>query len=77
MKPSNSPPPTASLGFGITRKATEFKHRSDDDKSPVARKAKILVVDDDSAARRLMETRLGAANYAVESVSNAHAALDT
>ena len=76
MKPSDSPPPTASLGFGITRKATEFKHRNDDDKSPVARKAKILVVDDDSASCRLMETRLGAADYAVETVGNAQAAFD-
>jgi two-component system response regulator GlrR len=76
MKPSDSPPPTASLGFGITRKATEFKHRSDDDKSPVARKAKILVVDDDSGARRLMETRLGAADFEVETVGNAQAAFD-
>jgi two-component system response regulator GlrR len=76
MKPSDSRPPTASLGFGITRKATEFKHRSGDDKSPTARKAKILVVDDDSGARRLMETRLGAAGYAVETVGSAHAAFD-
>ncbi len=76
MKPSDLPPPTASLGFGITRKATEFKHRSGDDKSPMARKAKILVVDDDSGARRLMETRLGAADYAVETVGSAQAAFD-
>jgi two-component system response regulator GlrR len=75
MKPSDSPP-TASLGFGITRKATEFKHRSGDDKSPMVRKAKILVVDDDAGARRLMETRLGAADYAVETVSGAQAAFD-
>ena len=75
-KPSDTPPPTASLGFGITRKATEFKHRGADEKATPARKAKILVVDDDWAARRLMETRLGAADYAVETVGGAQAAYD-
>jgi two-component system response regulator GlrR len=71
---SNSPPPTVSLGFGIIRKAKEYR-RGDDEPSAV-RKAKILVVDDDPALRRLMETRLGAANYAVETVGDAQAAMD-
>ena len=73
---SNPPPPKASLGFGITRKAEEYRYRSDDDDSPALRKPKILVVDADPAMRRLMATRLGAANYAVETVGEAQAALD-
>src|SRR6202453_1267658 len=56
-------PVTASLGFGIIPKA----------KRP---KARILVVDPDLAMRRLMSTRLGAANYTVEAVAGAQAALD-
>ncbi|HEV7613520.1 MAG TPA: sigma 54-interacting transcriptional regulator [Steroidobacteraceae bacterium] len=71
---SNPPPPTVSLGFGIIRKAKEYR-RGDDEPSAV-RKAKILVVDDDPALRRLMETRLGAANYAVETAGDAQAAMD-
>jgi two-component system response regulator GlrR len=66
MKP-NSPIPTASLGFGISGRA---------DASPVLRKAKVLIVDEDPAQRRLMVTRLGAADYAVETADNAHSALD-
>ena len=76
MKPY-SPPPTASLGFGITRKPKEFKRRKGDDESPPVRKAKILVVDNDPALCRLMVSRLGAANYAVETAGDAHKALDT
>ena len=75
MKP-NPPPPKASLGFGITGKAEEFRYRGDGDESSAIRKAKILVVDPDPALRRLMATRLGAANYAVETVGDAHSALD-
>jgi two-component system response regulator GlrR len=74
MKP-NSPPPTASLGFGITRKADKPKARTDDEASGV-RKAKILVVDQDPAQRRLLVSRLGGADYAVEAVELAQAALD-
>src|ERR1700676_1670028 len=76
MKSRPPPPPKASLGFGITRKAEEFRYRSEDDESPAIRKPKILVVDEDPAMRRLMATRLGAANYAVETVGDAHTALD-
>src|ERR1700704_4658298 len=60
---ANPPPPKASLGFGITGKAEEYGYRADDESSAI-RKAKILVVDPDPALRRLMATRLGAANYA-------------
>ena len=73
---ANPPPPKASLGFGITGKAEEFRYRGDDDESSAIRKAKILVVDPDPALRRLMATRLGAANYAVETVGDARSALD-
>ncbi len=73
MKP-NSPPPTVSLGFGITGKAKEYQRG--DDEASVIRKAKILVVDQDPALRRLMETRLGAANYSVETVGDGSAAMD-
>jgi two-component system, NtrC family, response regulator GlrR len=65
---------TASLGFGIAPQARE----PGDDAAPApARKAKILVVDADPATRRLMGVRLGGANYAVQSVGTAQAALDT
>jgi two-component system response regulator GlrR len=73
---SNPPPPKASLGFGITRKAEEFRYQSRDDESRVGPKPKILVVDADPGMRRVMATRLGAANYAVETVGDAQAALD-
>jgi two-component system response regulator GlrR len=72
---SNSPPPTVSLGFGIIRKAKEYR-RGDDEPPPAVRQAKILVVDADPALRRLMETRLGAANYSVETVGDAQSAMD-
>ena len=62
---ANPPPPKASLGFGITGKAEEFRYQSRDDESRVGPKPKILVVDADPAMRRVMATRLGAANYAV------------
>jgi len=73
---SNSPPPTASLGFGITRKAGDSRRRRDEGETPANRKAKVLVVDEDPALRRLMLTRLGTASYVVEAVGTAQAALD-
>src|SRR5271154_2682230 len=71
-----SPPPTASLGFGITPKGEESKRQSQAVESPAARKAKILVVDQDPALCRLLVNRLGTANYAVTTADGAHAALD-
>ncbi len=62
--------PTVSLGFGIART------RSKTAEAPETRKAKIMVVDHDPALRRLMVTRLGGANYAVETADGAQAALD-
>ena len=71
-----SPPPTASLGFGITPRSGETKHQTQTDESPEPRKAKILVVDHDPAQRRSMVGRLGSANYAVATADGALAALD-
>jgi two-component system, NtrC family, response regulator GlrR len=76
MKPSSPPPPTASLGFGISPKTNESRPATDEGPSSAIRRARILVVDDDPALRRIMVTRLGAANYAVQAVGNAQAALD-
>src|SRR6266436_10306001 len=71
-----TPPPTASLGFGMSRRAKDSTGPSDDAESAGARKAKILVVDEDPELRRLMVSRLGAENYAVETTDGAQAALD-
>jgi two-component system response regulator GlrR len=71
-----SPPPTASLGFGITPKGRESKRQTQADESPAPRRAKILVVDHDPALCRLLVNRLGAANYAVTTADGARAALD-
>ncbi len=74
---SNSPPPTASLGFGITGREKQSRRRGEDAEPQAARKPKILVVDQDPAMRRLMVSRLSGANYAVETVGSAQAALDS
>jgi len=76
LKKPNTPPPTTSLGFGITRRPKDSTGPRDDAEPSAARKAKILVVDEDPALRRLMVTRLGGADYAVETVDGAQAALD-
>ena len=73
---SKSPPLTASLGFGITPRDRQIKDRGESGESSAIRKAKILVVDQDPALRRHMVTRLGAANYAVDTAASAQAALD-
>jgi two-component system, NtrC family, response regulator GlrR len=70
-------PPTASLGFGIAPQVRDPQRPSGEIAPAPARKPKILVVDADLAMRRLMGVRLGAANYAVQSVGTAQAALDT
>jgi two-component system response regulator GlrR len=73
---TNSTPPTASLGFGITPRDKGSKPRKGDHEQSASRKAKVLVVDEDPALRRLMVSRLGSANYAVDTVDTAQAALD-
>jgi two-component system, NtrC family, response regulator GlrR len=72
----HSTPRTASLGFGIVTHARERRRPSGATAPAPARKPKILVVDADQDMRRLMSVRLGAANYSVQSVSTAQAALD-
>jgi two-component system response regulator GlrR len=70
---TDSPPVTTSLGFDVQDKAS--KRRKSADGPPVVR-PRILVVDNDPATCRLLSIRLGAANYEVECVNSAHAALD-
>jgi two-component system response regulator GlrR len=71
-----SGPITTSLGFGISpaRKNADAGER--DSPQHTAHRAKILVVDNDPAVRRLVSTRLGTANYSIEEVDGAQAALD-
>ena len=66
----------ASLGFGIARHAPESADRRSRTAPLSANKPKILIVDPDLALRRLMEARLGSADYEVQSVDGAQAALD-
>jgi len=69
-------PVIISLGFGITPKAKAAKSPKDGSAPRPEHKARILVVDPDPAMRRLMSTHLGAANYTIEAVAGAPAALD-
>ena len=80
----DTPPVTASLGFGIKIKAAKIgkirKNGKDAKKAgvapaPPAGNPRILIVDHDPASSRLMMIRLGAADYEVESASNAQAAI--
>jgi two-component system response regulator GlrR len=73
---TDSPPVTTSLGFDIKDKDSRLPKNAD--RPPVVhpRFARILVVDNDPALCRLLTIRLGAANYEVDSVSDARAALD-
>ena len=73
---ADSPPVTTSLGFDIKDKASKLRKNADGPSAVHPRFARILVVDSDPALRRLLSIRLGAANYEVESVDNARAALD-
>jgi two-component system response regulator GlrR len=73
---ADSPPVIKSLGF-VTKERVS-KPRGSADGPPVVRRhaARILVVDNDPATRRLLAIRLGAANYDVACVSSAQAALE-
>jgi two-component system, NtrC family, response regulator GlrR len=62
------PHPTTSLGFGINPAASEAKQ--------TARKARILVVDNDVESRRFLNARLAGGRYRVDTVDNSQAALD-
>lgn len=68
-------PPTTSLAHGISRQAEPRRASGETASSPI-RKPRILIVDADQATCRLMGVRLGAANYSVQSVDTAQAALD-
>ena len=71
-----SPPLTTSLGFGINLRPKAGKGRKDELSPQAQRKARILLVDSELESRRLMTARLTTANYSVESVDSAEAALD-
>jgi two-component system response regulator GlrR len=72
----DSPPITTSLGFDLKEKASKLRKTAG--KLPLTDPgaARILVVDNDPALRRLLSIRLGAASYRVDSVDGAQAALD-
>jgi two-component system response regulator GlrR len=72
-----SPPVTTSLGFGINPRSKPSRGRKADAAPRTERKARILLVDNESESRRFMGARLGMANYIVESVDSASAALDS
>jgi Response regulator receiver domain len=70
-----APPVTTSLGFVVKRAS---KHPKNTEALPAFQehKARIMIVDNDSSLRRLLTTRLVAANYDVESAESATVALD-
>jgi two-component system response regulator GlrR len=70
---ADSPPVTTSLGFDVREKTSKLRKSAD---GPPVVRPRILVVDNDPATCRLLSIRLGAANYQVECVSSARAALD-
>jgi two-component system response regulator GlrR len=72
---TDTPPVTSSLGFGLEDKASKLRNSAERNPAAARHRAKILLVDGDAALCRLLSVRLGAANYEVECVSNARAAL--
>ncbi|HEY1313722.1 MAG TPA: sigma-54 dependent transcriptional regulator [Steroidobacteraceae bacterium] len=60
----------------MSRISDAAERRSDEEESSAPRKAKILVVDQDPELRRLTVARLESADYVVEGVGEAQAALD-
>jgi two-component system, NtrC family, response regulator GlrR len=72
---NKSPPVTTSLGFGIQPK-TKSTTRKGEIKVTPDRKARILIVDNDRESRRFLSARLTAADYEVDWVDGAQAALD-
>jgi len=73
----DSPPITTSLGFNVKDSASKSRKRNGDGPEVASgHSARILIVDNDASLRRLLSVRLGAANYEVESVDGARAALD-
>jgi two-component system response regulator GlrR len=73
---ADSPPVTTSLGFDTKDKTAKLRKNADQPPVDHPHSARVLVVDNDPGLRRLLTIRLGAANYEVESVDSARAALD-
>jgi two-component system, NtrC family, response regulator GlrR len=73
---ARSPPITTSLGFDVKNRASKLRKNASDPPTASRHSANILVVDNDPALLRLLSIRLGAANYGVECVSSAQAALE-
>ena len=73
---ARSPPITTSLGFDVKDKASKLRKSASGPPRAPRLSAKILVVDNDPALLRLLSIRLGAANYGVDCVSSARAALE-
>jgi two-component system, NtrC family, response regulator GlrR len=73
---ARSPPVTISLGFDVKDRASKLRKNASGRPMAPRHSAKIMVVDNDPALLRLLSIRLGAANYAVECVNNAQAALE-
>jgi two-component system response regulator GlrR len=73
---ADAPPVTTSLGFDVKDKAAKLRRKAV--RPPAVRQhaARIVVVDNDPALRRLLSIRLGAADYEVEAVGSAREALD-
>ncbi len=72
---NKSPPITTSLGFGIQPKA-KSSGPDGEGKAKPDRKARILIVDNDPQSRRFLTARLTTADYDVDWVDGAQAALD-
>jgi two-component system, NtrC family, response regulator GlrR len=72
----DSPPVTTSLGFDVKDKASKLRRNAERQPAVQQPPARILVVDNDPALRRLLSIRLGAAHYEVEAVGSAREALD-
>jgi two-component system, NtrC family, response regulator GlrR len=74
--PTDSPPSTKSLGFGITPERKKAGRSESDGDNTAVHQARILVVDDDAALRDLLTARLTRAGYSVDTADCARMALD-
>jgi two-component system response regulator GlrR len=74
--PTEAPPSTTSLGFGIVPARTKDERHASGHENASVHKAKILIVDDDAAQRQLLVARLTRAGYAVDTADCGRLALD-
>jgi two-component system, NtrC family, response regulator GlrR len=74
--PTDSPPSTKSLGFGIIPERKMPGRSGSEGDGAAVHQAKILLVDDDAAVRDLLTTRLTRAGYSVDAADCARMALD-